>query len=85
MDLYIAIVKTENALIDKFQEGSILEQNDLAQDKGQINLILFSQMFLKELPIVQQKDAEARHKLATTNQTETPQDLRTLFRIRTMQ
>lgn len=42
-------------------------------------------MFLKELPIVQQKDAEARHKLATTNQTETPQDLRTLFRIRTMQ
>lgn len=29
-------------------------------------------MFLKELPIVQQKDAEARHKLATTNQTEPP-------------
>lgn len=43
----MAIVKTENALIDKFQEGSILEQNDLAQDKGQINLILFSYMFLK--------------------------------------
>lgn len=47
LGLYIAIVKTENALIDKFQEGSILEQNDLAQDKGQINLILFSYMFLK--------------------------------------